>query len=67
MVPQQRNQELSSPEVNGAAIIFRVKQCSHYEKMLGMVSRYLVSIVNTYRPCTLLTRDINIEVPHELY
>jgi len=32
-----------------------------------MVSRYLVSIVVTCRPRTLSTRDINIEVPPELY
>ena len=37
------------------------------EEMFGMVSRYLVSMVNTCRPRTLLTRDINIEVPPELY
>jgi len=67
MVPYQRNQEHSSPEVNGGATVFRVKRCSHYEEMFGMVSRYLVSMVDTCRPCTLSMRDINIEVPPELY
>jgi len=66
VVLHQRNQELASPEVNGGAIIFRVKRCSHYEEMFGMVSRYLVSMVNTCRPRTLSTRDINIKVPSEL-
>ena len=37
------------------------------EEMFGMVSRYLVSMVVTCRPRTLSTRDINIEVPPELY
>jgi len=67
VMPHQRNQELSSPEANGGAIIFRVKQCSHYEEMIGMVSRYLVSMVDTCRLGTLSTQDINIEVPPELY
>ena len=34
--------------------------------MLGIVSRYLVSMVVTCRPRTLSMRDINIEVPPEL-
>ena len=67
MVPHERNQELSSPEVNGGAIIFRVKQCSHYEEMFGIDSRYLVSMVDTCRPRTLSTRDTNIKLPPELY
>jgi len=37
------------------------------EEMLGIVSRYLVSMIVTCRPRTLSTRDINIEVPPELY
>jgi len=37
------------------------------EEMFEMVSRYLVSMVVTCRPRTLSTRDINIEVPPELY
>jgi len=37
------------------------------EEMSRMVSRYLVSMVVTSRPRTLSTRDINIEVPPELY
>ena len=37
------------------------------EEMFGMVSRYLASMVVTCRPRTLSTRDINIEVPPELY
>ena len=49
VVPHQRNQELSSPEVNSAAIMFWVKERSHYEKMFGMVCRYLVSMVDTCR------------------
>jgi len=67
VVPHQRNQELSSPEFNGGAVIFRVKRCSHYEEMFEMLTRYLISIVDTCTPRTLLTRDINIEVPPELY
>ena len=31
-----------SLEVNGGAIILRVKRCSHYEEIFGMVSRFLV-------------------------
>jgi len=50
MVPHQRNQELSSLMVNCGVIIFRLKLCSHYEKMFEMVSRYLVSMVNTCGP-----------------
>ena len=67
VVQHQRNQEHSSPEVNGAGIICRVKQCSHYETMFGMVIRYLVSMEDTCRLCTLTMWDINIDVPHELY
>jgi len=67
VVPHQRDQELSSLEVNSGALIFRVIQCSHYEEMFGMVSWYLVSMVDTCRPGTLSTRDINIKVPSELY
>ena len=67
IVPHQRNQELSSPEVNSGAIIFSVQQCSHYEEMLRIDSRYLVSMVDTFRPRTLSTREINIEVPPKLY
>ena len=67
VVPHQRNQELSSPDVNGGARLFRVKRCSHYSEMFGMVSRYLVSMVVTCRPSSLSTRDINIQVPPELY
>ena len=67
VVLHQRYQELSSPYLNGGAIIFRVKRCSHHEEMFGMVSRYLVSMVDTCRPRTLLMRDINIKVPPELY
>ena len=67
VVPHQRNQELSSSDVNGGMILFRVKRCSHYAKMLEIVSRYLVSMVVTCRPRTISTRDINIEVPPELY
>jgi len=67
VVLHQSNQELSSSEVNGGAIIFMVKQCSHYKAMFGIASRYLVSKVDTCRPRTLSTRDINIEVPPELY
>jgi len=67
VVPHERNQQPSSQEVNGGAIIFRVKQCSQYEEMFGTLSRYLVSIVDTCRPRTLSTRDINIEVPPVLY
>ena len=66
-MPHPRNEEPSSQEVNGGAIIFRVKQCSHYEEMFGIVSRYLVSMVDTCGPRTLSTWDINIEVPSELY
>ena len=40
-------------KVNGGAIILRVKQCWHNEQMLGMVSRYLISMVDTYKPRTL--------------
>jgi len=32
-----------------------------------MDRRYLVSMVDTCRPHSLLMRDINIEVPPELY
>jgi len=67
VVPHQRDQPLSSLDVNSGALIFRVKQCSHYEKMFGMVSRYLVSMVDTCRPRTLSMQDINIKVPSELY
>jgi len=67
VVPCQRNLGLSSREVNGRAIIFRVKWCSHYEEMFGMVSTYLVSMVDTCRLHTLSTRDVNIEVPPGLY
>ena len=66
-MPYQRNQELSSLEVNGRAIIFRVKQCSHFQEMFGIGSRYLVSIGDTCRPRTLSTWDLNTEVPPELY
>jgi len=37
------------------------------EERSGMVSRYLFSMEVTCRPRTLSTRDINIEVPPELY
>jgi len=37
------------------------------EEMLEIVSRYLVSMVVTCRLRTLSTREINIEVPPELY
>jgi len=67
VMPHQRNQECSSPGVNDGAILFRVKRCSHYEKIFGMVSRYLVSMVDACKPGTLLTWNINIEVPLELY
>ena len=67
VIPHQRNLELSSPEVNGVAIIFRVKQGSHYEEMFRIGSRYLVSILDTCRPRTLSTQDINIELHPELY
>ena len=63
VVPNQENQDLSSPEDNGGVIIFRVKRCSYYEEMFRMVGRYLVSMVDTCRPCSLATGDINIEVP----
>jgi len=66
-VPHQRNQELSSPEVNCEAILFRVKWCSYYEEMFGMVSRYVVNMVDTCRPRTPSSQDINIEVPPEVY
>jgi len=33
VVPHERNLELSNPEGNGGAIIFRVKRCSHSEAM----------------------------------
>ena len=67
VVPQQRNQERSSPEVNSRAILFRAKWCSDYQEMFGMVSRYLVSMVDACKLYILSTRDINIEVPLELY
>ena len=67
MVPHQRNQELFSLEVNGGAIIFRIKRCSHYKEMFGVVSKYLVSMVNTCRPHPPSTCDINIKLPPELY
>jgi len=38
VVQHERNKELSSPDVNGGAIIFRVKRCLHYEEMFEMVS-----------------------------
>ena len=66
MVPHRRNGSLSSPEVNSGAIRFRVNWFSHHEEMFGMVSRYVVSMVDTWRPRTLSTRDINIEVPISL-
>jgi len=50
MVPHQRSQELSSPIVNCVVIIFRLKLCSHYEKMFAMVSRYLVSMIDACGP-----------------
>ena len=67
MVPHQRNQEPSSPEVNSEVIIFSVIWYSHYEEMFGMISRHLVCMVDTYTPCTLSTQDINIKIPPELY
>ena len=67
VVLHQKDQELSSPEVNRGAIIFMVKRCSHYEAMFRIASRYLVSKVDSCRPRTLLTRDIKIELPPELY
>ena len=67
VVPHQRNQERSSPQVNSGAIVFRLKWCLHYEKMFWMTSTYLVSMGNTCRTHILLMRDINIEVPSELY
>ena len=63
----QRIRELSSPEVNGGGIIFRVKHCSHNEEMFRIVIRYLVSMVDSYRLRTLSTRNINIEVPLVLH
>ena len=53
VMPHWRNQEPPSLEMNSGAIIFRVKLCSHYEEMLGMVSRHLVNMVDTCRLCTL--------------
>jgi len=50
MVPHLRNQELFNPIVNCGVIIFRLKLCSHHEKMFEMVSRYLVSMVDTCGP-----------------
>jgi len=50
----QRNQELFSLEVNDKTIIFSVKQCSHYEEIFRMVSRYLVRMVDPCRLHTLL-------------
>ena len=67
VVPHQRNLELSSSEVNGGAIIFWVKRCSHKAGMCKIVSRRLVSMGNTCRQRTPSMRDINIEVPPELY
>ena len=67
VVPHQRNLELSSSEVNGGTMMFRVKQCFYHEERFELVSRYLVSMINTGRPRTLLIRDINIKVPLELY
>jgi len=67
VVPYQKNQKLSSREVNGGTMIFRVMECSYYAEMLGMVSRYLVSMEDACRQRTLLMRNINIEVPSELY
>jgi len=56
VVLDQRHPELSSPEVKGGAIIFRVKQCLHYKGIFGKASRYLVSMVDTCRPRTLRHR-----------
>ena len=67
VVPHQSRQELSCSEVNSGAVIFTVKTCSHYEQTFRMVSRYLVSMVNTCRPGILSMWDINIEIPPELY
>jgi len=49
VVLHQRNQDLSNSEVNAGAIIFIVERCWHYEKIFGIVSRDLVSIVDTCR------------------
>ena len=59
--------ELSSPEVNSGASMFRVKRCSHCWKDCKIVSRYTVSMVVRCSPRLVSTRDINIEVPPELY
>jgi len=67
VVAHQRDQELSTLEVNSGVLIFRVKHGAHYEEMFGIVCRYLVSMVDTCRPRTLSTRDINIKVPSELH
>jgi len=53
LVPCQKNQELSSPAVNGKVIIFSVKQCVHYEEMFRMVRRYLVTMGDSCWPHTL--------------
>jgi len=68
VVPHQRNQKRSSLKLNSRVILFMVKRCSHYEAIFEMASRYyLVSMVDTCRPCTLSTQDINIKVPPKLY
>ena len=67
VIPHKRNQELSSPEVNGATIILSVKQGSHCHQVFEMGSRYLVCMVDTFRLCSLLMGDINIQEPSELY
>ena len=64
---RQRNRKSSNSEVEGGAIIFRVKRCSHCSEAYEMVSRYWVSMVVRCSPRLLSTRDINIEVPPELY
>jgi len=67
VVPHERNPELSSLEVKWWGDIIQGQKGFALEEMFGMVGRYLVSMVVTCRLRTLSTRDINIEVPLELY
>ena len=52
VMPHQRNQELSSPQVTRGAIII-IRQCAQYKEMFGIICRYLVSMVDTCRLGTL--------------
>ena len=58
VVPYQKNKGLSSREVNCGAMIFRVIECLHYAEMFEIVSRYLVSMEDACRQCTLYQQKI---------